>query len=280
MTIEDLAANDIDRVSDAAAIIAHAHAAGTAEAAVQEVDGQDGVVSVVTPAGYTQQFVDLADQYGRTPRFHRRGVTAHRTASMVDYMAKYADADTTVVYVEPAAFRATAIIDDSGRRLNRVTLQLKSTPAWERWHEADRKMLGQVAFAELVEDGITEIASPSGTELLELAQTMQATNNASFRSSRRLQSGETQFAYVEELEASGGKNGELSIPSRITLVLAPFEGAEPRQITARLRFRLAGSKLSIGVILDDIDRFLTEAIDAEIAKIQAAHEALFVWGTP
>ncbi len=259
-------------------------AAGTNDTGPVEIE--DGVYRVLTPHGYRSQVVDFDDQYGEQPRFHTRTVTAERTESLIAYIERQiahraVDTDDITVYVDPDALSATVIFDDHGRRKNQATLRLVATPAWERWNGANRKMLPQTEFAELVEDGITEIASPSGTELLELAQTLQAKKDVSFRSSHRLQSGEIQVAYVEELDASAGRNGDLTIPTGIVLYFAPFDGADPRQLKARLRFRLNGQKLTLGVIIDDLEAFIQSAVEDEIAKVAASYpELLIVWGRP
>jgi uncharacterized protein YfdQ (DUF2303 family) len=98
---------------------------------------------------------------------------------------------------------------------------------------------------------------PAGADLLELAQTFQATTKVEFRESKQLASGQRQFQYVEETDARGGQRGELTIPKEFELGIAPFEGCDPYRVIARLRYRLRDGKLSIGYVLDnprDVER--------------------------
>src|SRR6185295_15188106 len=102
-----------------------------------------------------------------------------------------------------------------------------------------------------------------------------------FSSDRRIVSGQVQFSYVENVNATAGADGKMTIPATIELVLAPFEGAAARQITARLRYRVTQGKLSLGIVLNQPTEFLLDAVDHEVQAIIEAHpEVLTVWGTP
>lgn len=283
--------NHDDRVeprTDTAALLAFAHAAGTLAVTPDEL--VEGVVSVFAPDGYTHQLVDLHDQYGPRRRFHQRQVKVTRTDALTAYVARQfdtelgdhaVDASSAVVYVDPNQFRAVAILDDDRRRDHVATLTWQPTPGWLRWSQASGKMFDQTEFAELVEDGIGEILEPAGAVLLDIAQTMRATNTAAFRSARRLDNGETQFAYTEQLETAAGKSGDLKVPAEIVLALTPFHGAEPVKVTARLRYRLVRDKLTLGVILNQPQQVLLDAVDREIDAFRQAHpDVLVVWGTP
>lgn len=165
-----------------------------------------------------------------------------------------------------------------GWRDHRAVLQFTPTPGWQRWVNAHKASnLTQVEFAELVEDGLTEIAEPAGADLLEMAQTMQASTSASFRSAHRLTDGRVQFAYVEDINATAGADGTLTIPSSITLVVAPFEGAAARPVKARLRYRMNGGKLSFRIIIDDIDGVVRAALADEVTKLAAATSLPTLW---
>lgn len=281
--------NLTDLPTDAAAIAEFARDAGVLSVSPTEVD--DGVYSLFVPEGYSHQLVDVHDQFGDRRRFHQRQVKLTRTDALVAYCARQfatelgvsrnVDASSAVVYVDPDHFRAVAILDDSRRRDHQATLNWQPTPGWLRWSQASGQMLDQTAFAELVEDGIGEIIEPAGAVLLDIAQSMRATNAAAFRSARRLDNGETQFSYTESLEATAGASGQVAIPAEIILALVPFHGAEPVRVSARLRYRLNRDKLTLGVILNQPKQVLLDAVDGEIDAFRQAHpDVLVVWGTP
>lgn len=239
-------------------------------------------LSVFVPPGYRHEIVDT-EKYAREPSRRRRQVVVTRTPALVDYLARYVgEPEICTLYVNPDVPGIIGVLDDAdGWREDRVTLRWKTTVGWERWATASGKLLDQEAFADLIEEGLTEIAKPSGADLLELAQSIHATTSARFSSDRRITSGQVQFSYVEQIDAKAGGDGQMSIPATIELVLAPFEGAAPRQISARLRYRVQGGKLSLGIVLNQPNEFLLDAVDFEVQTIREAHpNVLTVWGQP
>ncbi len=128
--------------------------------------------------------------------------------------------------------------------------------------------MDQESFAQLVEDGLTEIARPDGATLLEVVQTIHATNNATFRSGVRLQDGQIQLQYVENIAATAGPTGDMTIPETVTLVFEPFFGAQPIQVEARLRFRITNGALTLGVWLIRHVEEIRAAFEAEIASLK------------
>jgi hypothetical protein len=239
---------------------------------------RDGVIVTVTRDDQHIQVTDLSE-YGAYPRRRTACPTVVDSGSFIALLGRELVDETSVLYVDASGI--TAIIDDDSWRQHRIRLAFQLTPGWTRWMAADRKMLGQEDFAELVEDGIGEIAEPAGADLLELAQSIKATTSAAFRSDRRLQNGRVQFSYVEEIDAKAGRDGTMEIPAKITLVLAPVEGSDRQRIDARLRYRLTQQKLTLGVILNNPADVLRAAISDEVAKIRTEHPgALIVWGRP
>jgi uncharacterized protein YfdQ (DUF2303 family) len=267
---------DYDTAEDAAAIIASVHTL-TLEAARPEPIGEDApfIFGVTIPNGDTHKVLDL-EQYALQPR---RKI-AHATFTETESLAWYVNThriDGTTLYANPELGTITAIIDDHaagspGHRGHTAQLKLRRTPGCERWLNAHARYLNQEEFAQLIEDGLTEIARPAGAELLEVAQSITATKSASFRSDRRLATGRVQFAWHEELDASAGASGELSIPEIVTLVFEPFYGAKPVQIDARFRYRLAAGKLTLGFWLVRHEEALRDAFAAEIERLEGMIE--------
>jgi len=263
--------DDFAPTTEAQAIIDFAVAQLATAPEVLDVGDGPGVVSFLVPDGYRRETTDLVD-YAAGPRRKTGSDVVIDTESIIAVLQRHAN-ESTVVYVQPERMTAQAVLDDHatagpGWRQHRTTLRWQPTPSWLRWQAAHRKMLAQDDFAELVEDGLTEISRPAGADLLELAQSIRATTNASFRSDRRLVSGQVQLSYVEEIDARAGADGQMTIPQSITLMLAPFHGSTHREVFARLRYRVNGGKLTLGVIIDRIEEVLLEAIEDEVTKIR------------
>lgn len=270
-------------IGDAQAVIDLALAATITEAA--PLPGADRrIVTQLIPPGYKLAATDL-EKFAAHPDRAKCTYSVNDTASFCTLLRRHQD-EQTVVYVQPDNFAAVAVLDDHGVdrpgwRQHRIHLAWKPTPGWQRWSKASHQMLDQTVFANLVEEGITEIASPAGADLLELAQSIRATTSAEFRSDRRLNNGQVQLTYHESIDASAGRNGDMTIPDKIVLLIAPFYGAEPQQLNARLRYSVSGGKLKLGVFLDRRDEVLLEAVAAEVAKIESESGlAPVVYGTP
>lgn len=261
---------------DAAAII-HSTEELTAAALAAEPLGDQypDVIRTVIPDGWTQDITDL-EEYAETPR-RKRGIVALQTTESLARYINDQRTPGTIVYANPTSLQIVAVLDDHvpsrtdadapGHRDHRATLTLQRTPGCKRWFDAHGKYLDQEAFAQMVEDGLTEIARPSGAELLELATTIQSTMTAEFRSSIRLPTGQTQISYVENGTTKAGATGQMEIPETITLVIEPFFGAQPIQIEARLRFRIRAGQLVLGVWLIRGEEELRAAFQTEIDRL-------------
>lgn len=140
-------------------------------------------------------------------------------------------------------------------------------------------MMTQVEFAEHIEAGLEEIIEPEAASMLELAQNFHATTDATFRSSTRLQSGEQRLQYDEEVKASAGASGDMTVPTAFLLGLAPFVGEDPYKLAARLRFRVNGGRLTLGYVLDRPDRVRRDAIEQIAERLGVRFPNSYV-GTP
>lgn len=257
------------------------------------VDGQAYAFAV--PAGGDIKVIDRdLDKFRARPRRKTGDVAVHDADSFVNYLAKHGLPETEI-YADIPAGRLTAIVNahqdadptgdatdadrGAGWADHRLSLVLQQTPAWKAWAIHDRKMLGQVDFAEHIEERLAEIVTPPGADMLELAQTFQATRSVAFESSRRLANGQTQLAYREEDTATAGKKGQLQIPERFELALRPYEGTDPYKVTARLRYRINGPTLTIGYLLDRPDEILRAAFLDIVTDVAHHTERTILNGT-
>lgn len=224
------------------------------------------VLAVATPeaaAAYSLPdgvHIETVDLERLLPSPRRKKGVRHLTeaASLVAYVTEHATGGTHL-YGNVDQARITACIDDhhrdgAGWQEHKAILTMHPTAEWTRWKSRDGQFLNQIAFAEFIEDGLREIAEPAGADLLEIAQTFQANTKVAFRTSTILANGQRQLQWEETIEAKAGQKGQLTIPERLRLVVVPFEGMEPVQVDARLRFRIREGELSIGYKLDRPDQ--------------------------
>lgn len=247
----------------------------------------DKRLGFVLPPGY-QFHVPDTEALGFAPRRSKAGTTIVRDEdSLIRLARELGNPMGTRVYADPVARSITAVLNDdvdvanAGWRDRRVSLALIHTPEWERWVRLNDRLMSQHEFAEHIEESLIEIVEPTSADMLELAQSLEATTEATFRQGTRLQSGARQFTYSEETQGRAGQNGELEIPTSFWLALTPWQGrsAEPYRVEARLRYRITPDGLRIGYRLMDLEGILRSAFEDVLRPIREA-ELPIVLGTP
>lgn len=245
------------------------------------VDAGTGTLAIVTvPPGGSVQTIDLAEKVARhqtTPTRKTGQFSVHDAASFVAYLSKHGVSDTEVWADIPSA-RIVGVVnahgnDQPGWADHRVTYAAQHTDAWKAWIANDGKLMGQVAFAEHIEDRSIDIVRPVAADMLELAQTFQATVGVSFESSKLLSSGERQVEYRETVDAKAGKAGRLEIPKDFDIALIPFEGADAYKVRAHFRFRITDGELKVGYRLERPADVLREAFLGVVDSIASQVEA-------
>lgn len=244
-----------------------------------------GIYLAVTADG-GREVVDLADRrrgLDALPPLRKHGT--YRFADpddFVEYLAKHGR-EQTELWGDDKAGTVRAVIDAHGALLpdhetHTAVLTLPYTRDWLEWVERDGKTCGQTDFAEFIEDHLPNFVDPSGADMLELAQSFQATNRAEFASSQRLTSGETQLLYSENLTATAGKKGTLAIPDTFTIGIQVHDRGPAYKVEARFRYRINGGSLALGYRLTRIDDVRRAAFDEVVDRIQGTGR--LVWHTP
>lgn len=196
--------------------------------------------------------LDLREQLGLLPEHPARktgNITFTDPISLIGYLDKHGE-PWTEVYADDRACTITAVINAHGTQPgwadHKATLAVRLTDDWRDWTKYDGELMTQTGFAEFIEDHLPNFAKPSGADMLELAQTFQATTKVDFASSQRIKSGETQLLYTEHQDATAGKKGTLAVPDTFDLGLQVFENGEAYKVTARFRYRIHDGQLRLG----------------------------------
>lgn len=225
-----------------------AYAAAHPEAYELEGDTETLVVRVVRH-DETVKVLDLEPKLG-APRRPTGSATLFDPADFADYVNRLSDEKTTVWgHEERASF--VAVFNDhvgheAGWRDHSATLQLQPDPEWQSWMQFDGKWFGQTDFAEFLEDHAAAIIDPAPADFLEVATTFKAHKKAEFASKVDLTTTDLQLTYNEETTAKTTRAGQIEVPRRFVVSLAPFLGTIPRELSARLRWSIEGGQLSIG----------------------------------
>lgn len=240
--------------------------------------------------GDTETINLTGPEYGDPPVSKAGTFTVSSADSFNAYLDKHGTARTEI-WADPNTSTIVGVIDahaaasdkttgEAGWMRHRVMFAPTTTVGWNMWSANDGNLLDQVTIAELIEDRQADILEPSGAEMLELVQSFQANVDVRFESARSLSTGERVLTFKEDVTASAGKTGQLTIPESFVLALKPFEGAATFRVTARFRYRLRDGKLSIGYRLERPEDVVREAFDTVVATIRdhAEHASCLFMG--
>lgn len=230
--------------------------------------------AVVIPADASVALVNFGvDAYRDRPLRKKGTVFLHSAAAFNNYVDRWLN-ESTLVYANRDNGTLTAVLNESGPdelafEDHRAVWTLEKSPEWNQWAEISGELYSQVAFAEFLEDHLEDIHAPDAATLLELVQTFEASSDHQFKSSTRLASGQVQLKYEENIKATGGVTGELTIPTEIVLALAPYKGTAKFEVRARFRYRIKNGQLLLGIKIVSIDRVLDAAFEKAVASVQA-----------
>lgn len=219
------------------------------------------------------------------PRFLTADVTFHEPDRFMDYLNAWADEASRVFYTDGGEFMAVidyhrpektapeqpgmARIPQHGDHIAR--LKLVPSPEWKEWSDWNGKEMGQVGFAEFIEDHARDIVSPDPMTMLRIATGLQAQQNSTFRSAINQTNGAINVAFDNQIEGKvQGTNQE--IPAQFQVGLRPFMGTARYPVDCRLRYRVPNGQLKLlykalhlDVIVEDALAKVVEHIAKETA---------------
>lgn len=191
------------------------------------------------------------------PQFIKQRVTLLDAGSFVEYVNRFKSPNTLIfANVEAVSATFTAVLDYheandgtnfAARCAHIATFTTQPTPEWTEWLAMNKERMTQLEFAEWLEEHAPLFVKPTGAELLEIVTTLEGKQEVRFTSGMRLQSGANELNYEEDINAAGGSGtraGKLKIPQTVTAGIAPFHGASPYKIEARLKYRIESRKVT------------------------------------
>jgi uncharacterized protein YfdQ (DUF2303 family) len=207
----------------------------------------------------------------------KTGKTKHRTADSFNRYVNTHKTPGTAIYADIETGEIEAFLDDHapadgdpGWGRHRAELTVTHSREWNYWVDKDGEWQNQTDFAAFIEEGLPDVISPSGADLLELATSFQAKSGASFSTAVRLGNGETQLTYIEEIQGTAGRSGQMTIPDEVVVALRVYEGLTPQHVTAKFRYRVNGGHLAIRLQFLRIDEVQDEAFRNVLAAVATA----------
>lgn len=219
------------------------------------------------------KMTSFEDQRERPHRIKKHVVTTD-AQSFLDYFNRFADENSTIlVDVENRAFLGVIDYHEAPSQPRHgshiVSYNCPLTPEAKKWLDHNATKKNQTEFAEFIEEGAPEIAEPSAAEMLEIALTMQAKTGVDFSSGIRLDNGQVQLTYREEIQGTAGTTGQLKIPSKIALGIQLFQGGDRYKLEANFRYRLSQGRMTIWYDLIRPHLALADAVKQIQEKIKA-----------
>lgn len=227
------------------------------------------------PFGYVpenMQMVSLETYLPAPTRVHRALIVT-TLESFNRYFSEFKKTGCSRIYVDGETVCVVGIFDDHTTFQDgqpdlaswcdhRVIYKCPYSRQWEAWMQMDRRKVGQVEFAEWLEDRLQDVQEPSGADLLSLALDLQVHRKVVYGSATRLASGEHSFSYSED-----NQTGTVEIPASIQLGIPVFQDGTNYAITARFRYRLNEGKLVLWYELVEPQKYVEDAFNEVIAAV-------------
>lgn len=246
------------------------------------IQEKNGSFHLLVPAGYQHKDVtSIIESAQEAPHRKRGAIVLNDIESFNRYAADQGSNAQTYIYADPEARSLTAVFNDHDTRA-----ELQVSPGWRdfravytaelsreftTWIKNNKQAKEQEDFAIFLEDNIADIMEPSGESLLAIALTLQAKTEVNFSSSRRLDNGQVQITYTENIDARAAA-GSIDIPREFAIGCRLFKNGEGYKIRARLKYRLGGGKVKFWYELDRPENAIE---DAFIKYIEKARETGF-----
>ncbi|MFC1410362.1 DUF2303 family protein [Streptacidiphilus sp. N1-12] len=250
----------------------------TARDSVQPVKLEIGEVYAVRNSRGEPTTLDLTgDAYRDLPKRKAGTTRVWDAESFVAYYAKHNDQGSDL-YADVQQLKVTAVLDahqqDAARwGQHRLVLELRQTTDWATWLKYDGKLIAQETFAQHIEDNLgvivmdeDDIKAPSAAQMLEVAQSLEASTKVEFLSGVRLADGQRQLTYTETTQGKAGQKGKLDIPAHFWIGVQPFEGAQRYRVKARFQYRIGDGELRLAYRLEKPE----EAVKAAFGDVVAA----------
>ncbi len=196
------------------------------------------------------------------------------------YAERHLDGDHSTLWAEIDDGRLTVIFNDhsnyspAGWADHRVVLQMARAREWVDWTDLSGTWVGQEELAVFLEEHLHHVSDPDGSTLLDVTQTLHATSNVTFTSSKRLADGTQQLVWDEDIQAAAGRGQQTQIPTDLTLHLRPWVGVDEVPVAGKFRFRISHGDLKLRVDLLNVAEASRESVE------QSAHEVADALGLP
>lgn len=260
-------------------------AAGAALGSPRTHNTPDARPYAVLPEGYTIEELPRR----ATPERPRAVVQLRDVASFVRYFNDHKTASSRIfARLDPALFLAVfdefsegteydgVVWPQADWREFRAAFSVPASREWKLWTAADRKPMGQLSFAEFLQDNLPDVVQPAGADLLQLALNFEAAQTGTYVASQRLQDGSHNLQW----RADNNSSGSVKLPEHITLQIPVFENEATSELQARLKYRVKDGQLTLWYELVRPHKVLEAAFRSAWDRIADGTQAVILLGSP
>jgi len=244
---------------------------------------------LILPEGY--KHTDITKEIEKLyphPARKQGKATLYDLDSFLLYVHQQADDQTTRIYVDVNKRKFTAVFNDHGIGNGasayagwgdfKAEYEARLSREFSIWLKHDRTAMEQEKFAEFIEENYADILPEYADTLTQTAHLLQAKTEINFNSSKRLDNGQTQLTYTENIDATAG-TGLVQIPREFSIGMRVFDGGDGYRINARLKYRIGAGKVKFWYELDRYENALEQAFAGYVEQVRAAGFTVLL-GTP
>jgi uncharacterized protein YfdQ (DUF2303 family) len=233
------------------------------------------------------QKIESLERFGQTPRRPRANVVVCDLPSFKAYVNRHKIEGTHIFcQASETGGSFTALIDfhvgsglDAGWGEHQCKFVCDTTPEWKRWIEISGKGQSQTAMALFIEGNLDDILVPEPAAMLELVKSLEATQGTQFKSAVRLENGDRQLQYVHQTTAKAGQQGDMEIPTKITLRIPVFRNGTAYDVPCRFRYRISDGQLVLAIEIERPHKIIEQAMDDAAQIIEAETQINVMIGT-
>lgn len=230
---------------------------------------------------------DHSIKYLESPEFPRRRagtVKLSDVGSFLEYW-KRQKYEASYIYggMSPAQF--VAVFNEHGSessaqagwRDHRALFTLEHSKEYREWFSRNRQPFdGNDKFLMWLEDNAIDIVRPTPAQMMDIAMNLRINQAQSFGKAMRLQDGNVEFSYVNEVTAS------VKLPETFEINIPVFSGldSELYRFEARFRYRLKEGSVTIWYELIRPHKMVEQSFQDLLARIEAEATTKVLWGTP
>lgn len=189
--------------------------------------------------------------------------------SFAKYVNDFKDADTRI-FASVKGGMVRAVLDyhrpSQARWGDHVaTLSPMKSPEWAALLSTCGKQMGQVEFAEWLEEWNHIIIDPQSAAMVEVAMNLQGSVNGQFQSTFNRANGSATFSYQEDVTTN-----QVRVPDRMHLTLSPYWGSKLVNVCVFVRFRIVDKRPKFILALSGVQKIESDALLEIVTEVESA----------